>query len=101
MRRQVRIDSCRPWYAMLVCEYSISHSDFQARWRRAAKSSNEPMSNGDRITSARDKLLFTPGPLTTSRTVKQAMLRDLGSRDREFIDLVREVRDGLLAIGGV
>jgi 2-aminoethylphosphonate-pyruvate transaminase len=29
----------------------------------------------------KDKLLFTPGPLTTSHTVKQAMLRDLGSRD--------------------
>jgi 2-aminoethylphosphonate-pyruvate transaminase len=26
----------------------------------------------------KDKALFTPGPLTTSRTVKQAMLRDLG-----------------------
>src|SRR2546430_17688782 len=28
-----------------------------------------------------DKLLFTPGPLTTSEAVKQAMLHDLGSRD--------------------
>ena len=28
-----------------------------------------------------DKPLFTPGPLTTSRTVKAAMSRDLGSRD--------------------
>src|SRR6476659_6245070 len=101
MRRQVRIDSCRPWYAMLVCEYSISHSDFQARWRRAAKSSNEPMSNGDRITSARDKLLFTPGPLTTSRTVKQAMLRDLGSRDVDFIGVIRSIRNRLLAIAGL
>ncbi len=40
----------------------------------------------------KDKPLFTPGPLTTSRTVKQAMLRDLGSRDSEFIDVVREFR---------
>lgn len=51
------------------------------------------------IQSAADKLLFTPGPLTTSRSVKQAMLRDLGSRDREFIDVVREVRRALLEIG--
>ncbi|HHY84897.1 MAG TPA: 2-aminoethylphosphonate--pyruvate transaminase [Verrucomicrobia bacterium] len=48
-----------------------------------------------------DKLLFTPGPLTTSRTVKEAMLRDVGSRDEEFISLVRDVRRRLLELGGV
>jgi aspartate aminotransferase-like enzyme len=47
----------------------------------------------------KDKALFTPGPLTTSRTVKQVMLRDLGSRDVEFIHTVREVRRLLLEIG--
>ncbi len=47
-----------------------------------------------------DKPLFTPGPLTTSRTVKQAMLRDLGSRDTEFIAMVREIRRKLLAVAG-
>jgi 2-aminoethylphosphonate-pyruvate transaminase len=46
------------------------------------------------------KLLFTPGPLTTSDAVKKAMLRDAGSRDGEFIAVVREIRDRLLAIGG-
>lgn len=54
-----------------------------------------------RIAPAHDKLLFTPGPLTTSQTVKQAMLRDLGSRDALFIDLVRDVRRRLLRIGEV
>ena len=49
----------------------------------------------------KDKILFTPGPLTTSQTVKQAMLRDLGSRDFEFIKTVREIRDALLALGNV
>lgn len=48
-----------------------------------------------------DKLLFTPGPLTTSATVKAAMRRDLGSRDHEFITIVREIRAELLALGGV
>src|SRR5262249_62213626 len=43
-------------------------------------------------------LLFTPGPLTTSRAVKEAMLRDLGSRDAEFIELVAHLRERLLAI---
>ena len=32
-------------------------------------------------------LLFTPGPLTTSATVKAAMLHDYGSRDAAFIAL--------------
>ena len=48
----------------------------------------------------KDKALFTPGPLNTSATVKQAMLRDLGSRDAEFIAIVREVRQKLVALGG-
>lgn len=50
---------------------------------------------------AKDKLLFTPGPLTTSRTVKEAMLRDVGSRDEEFIAMVRDIRRQLLELGGV
>ena len=48
-----------------------------------------------------DKFLFTPGPLTTSETVKRAMLRDLGSRDAEFIELIAKIRRQLLQIGGV
>jgi len=48
----------------------------------------------------KDKALFTPGPLTTGRAVKQAMLRDLGSRDHAFIDVVREIREGLVALAG-
>lgn len=46
------------------------------------------------------KLLFTPGPLTTSETVKRAMLRDAGSRDGEFIAVIRDIRNRLLALGG-
>jgi len=52
------------------------------------------------LSSSKDKALFTPGPLTTSRTVKQAMLRDLGSRDTEFINIVKDVRQRLVALGG-
>ena len=53
------------------------------------------------IPSWKDKVLFTPGPLTTSRTVKQAMLRDLGSRDVEFIETVRDIRRRLVGLGEV
>jgi 2-aminoethylphosphonate-pyruvate transaminase len=48
-----------------------------------------------------EKRLFTPGPLTTSRAVKEAMLRDLGSREEEFLSLVRSIRQHLLALAGV
>lgn len=48
-----------------------------------------------------DKRLFTPGPLSTSRTVKEAMLRDLGSRDAEFLGIVADVRATLLGIAEV
>lgn len=51
------------------------------------------------IPNWKDKVLFTPGPLTTSPTVKQAMLRDLGSRDFEFIEIVHDVRRRLVALG--
>jgi 2-aminoethylphosphonate-pyruvate transaminase len=47
------------------------------------------------------KLLFTPGPLNTTETVKAAMLRDMGSRDPEFLQVAREIREQLLEIGGV
>lgn len=48
-----------------------------------------------------DKLLFTPGPLSTSKTVKAAMLRDLGSRDTEFISRISYIREKLLETAGV
>ncbi len=44
--------------------------------------------------------LLTPGPLTTSMTVKRAMLRDWGSRDRDFIELNARVRARLVALAG-
>src|SRR5688500_13310280 len=46
-------------------------------------------------------LLFTPGPLTTSKTVKAAMLEDVGSRDKAFINAVVEIRNELLALAHV
>ncbi|MCH7880374.1 MAG: 2-aminoethylphosphonate--pyruvate transaminase [Proteobacteria bacterium] len=45
-----------------------------------------------------DPYLLTPGPLTTSPTVKQAMLHDYGSRDSTFIDLNARVLKRLLRI---
>lgn len=53
------------------------------------------------ISGWKDKILFTPGPLTTSQTVKQALLRDLGSRDGDFIARVAEIRCRLLELGAV
>lgn len=44
--------------------------------------------------------LLTPGPLTTSAQVKQAMLRDWGSWDEDFRAMTREMRARLLALIG-
>ncbi|WP_306116209.1 MULTISPECIES: 2-aminoethylphosphonate--pyruvate transaminase [unclassified Roseovarius] len=44
--------------------------------------------------------LLTPGPLTTSFPVKQAMLRDWGSWDDDFRAMTREMRSRLLALLG-
>src|SRR5262249_17841023 len=50
---------------------------------------------------ARDSLLFTPGPLTTSADVKAAMLHDAGSWHFEFNEVVKRVRERLLELAGV
>ena len=50
------------------------------------------------IERANDKLLFTPGPLTTSFRVKQEMLHDAGSWHYEFTSVVTSIRRQLLAI---
>ncbi|PSL45593.1 2-aminoethylphosphonate-pyruvate transaminase [Chitinophaga niastensis] len=47
------------------------------------------------------KLLFTPGPLSTSLTVKEAMLQDVGSRDDEFVQAVKQTRSELLTLADV
>ena len=48
-----------------------------------------------------DNKLFTPGPLNTKLSVKEAMLHDMGSRDKEFLEVVKEIRGELLALAGL
>jgi 2-aminoethylphosphonate-pyruvate transaminase len=54
------------------------------------------------LTAARsetgDPFLLTPGPLTTSKSVKAVMVHDWGSRDAAFLRINREVLDALPAI---
>lgn len=47
------------------------------------------------ISETGDPLLLTPGPLTTSRAVKQAMVHDWGSRDAAFIAINKAVLERL------
>jgi 2-aminoethylphosphonate-pyruvate transaminase len=47
---------------------------------------------------SREPFLLTPGPLTTTRATKEAMLRDWGSRDVEFIAMNARVRARLLEL---
>lgn len=46
----------------------------------------------------RDKILLTPGPLTTSLRTKLAMLKDWGSWDADFNAVTASVRKSLLTI---
>ncbi|MBX9612336.1 MAG: 2-aminoethylphosphonate--pyruvate transaminase [Burkholderiales bacterium] len=46
----------------------------------------------------RDKILLTPGPLTTTQRTKLAMLKDWGSWDSDFIAVTARVRHGLLDV---
>ena len=56
------------------------------------------MSNSSDFSKTSIKLLFTPGPLTTSQSVKEAALVDLGSRDNSFIAIVAGIRNELLKL---
>ncbi|MGE0154310.1 MAG: 2-aminoethylphosphonate--pyruvate transaminase [Reyranellaceae bacterium] len=47
-----------------------------------------------------DPLLLTPGPLTTSRAVKQVMVHDWGSRDATFLRVNREVLEQITLLAG-
>ena len=47
-----------------------------------------------------EPLLFTPGPLTTSAAVKEAMQVDLGSRDAGMLETTARIRDQLLEMAG-
>ena len=59
------------------------------------------MKSSATLPGARDKLLFTPGPLTTSLSVKQAMLHDAGSWHFEFNAKVKWVRKKILEVAGL
>jgi len=45
-------------------------------------------------------LLLTPGPLSTTKTVKAVMLRDWCTWDRDYNDIVQDIRRRLVVIGG-
>lgn len=47
-----------------------------------------------------DPLLLTPGPLTTSASVKQAMVHDWGSRDEGFIAINKMVLEKIVELAG-
>ena len=50
------------------------------------------------MTTHREAVLLTPGPLTTSLRTKLAMLKDWGSWDSDFIAITARVRQSLLDI---
>ena len=53
------------------------------------------------IKKFKQKWLFTPGPLVTSRKTKDAMLVDLGSRESDFIKVNQLVCNNIIKIIGI
>lgn len=49
-------------------------------------------------TNRKHGVLFTAGPLSTSRTVREAQLEDYGSRDSTFVRAIKDVREGVLRV---
>ena len=49
----------------------------------------------------KDKVLFTPGPISTRLDVKKAGLSDLGPRDKEFIDICNSIKKNLLLLANL
>jgi 2-aminoethylphosphonate-pyruvate transaminase len=70
-----------------------------ARHAPAAAESGRPVAHPAASPSG-DPWLLTPGPLTTSSAIKEAMLHDYGSRDSHFIAVNRHLRERLVAIAG-
>jgi len=52
-------------------------------------------------TAQTKQLLFTPGPLLTSPSVKASMQKDMGSRDPAFIKLIQHTRDSVVKLANV
>lgn len=57
------------------------------------------MNEESRILDKRE-ILLTPGPLTTAPSTRDAMLRDWGSRDADFIALTARMRSHITRIAG-
>jgi len=53
------------------------------------------------LSHKKDKLLFTPGPITTTKAVKEAAHFDIGALDSDFILHVQQIRYKLLALAHV
>jgi len=62
------------------------------------KSSTHPLPLRVALSETGDPFLLTPGPLTTSRSVKAAMVHDWGSRDAAFVAINKAVLERLPAI---
>ena len=58
------------------------------------------MTNRPAASETGDPLLLTPGPLTTSASVKQAMVHDWGSRDQGFIAINKMVLTKIVELAG-
>jgi 2-aminoethylphosphonate-pyruvate transaminase len=68
--------------------------------RRERESKADMSKTFPAVSETGDPLLLTPGPLTTSKSVKQAMVHDWGSRDQNFIAINTMVLEKIAQLAG-
>ena len=64
------------------------------------KATPDKAKTGKAASETGDPLLLTPGPLTTSASVKQAMVHDWGSRDQGFVAINKMVLEKIVELAG-
>lgn len=91
---EARVHSARETFRRAGAHYVVDQiTDLPA----LVETINRRLAKGDMPTMPRNPyLLLTPGPISTSPTVKQVMLTDWGSRNDDYKGLVEDVRRRLV-----
>ncbi|GFS25833.1 2-aminoethylphosphonate--pyruvate transaminase [Elysia marginata] len=99
MRRRNWMDDVKEWSGSTSYGDKKRKAENREEWRDMV--ANLRTEDGTWIIIIHEKRLYTPGPLKVTLNVKEAMLRDVGSRDNEFIECIKYIRHKLIDIAGV
>ncbi len=96
------IDGKKEFKEAQVMPLDLSYLLEEPSWSTTVQTGKFTMASASSSSPAKsetgDPWLLTPGPLTTSRSVKEAAVHDYGSRDHYFIDVNVRMRQALVEI---